>query len=433
MLEGLQRGLLNARKISELSASPETSGRSGRILWGLLVLLILAASAGGFYALHKFKPRPEVKPPQRQIATVLAETAHVLRGGLPVSGNGLVQPRTEVVVSAEVSARVVAVNPGLVAGGTVREGEEMIRLDNTGFRASVSQGRADLTGALSSLDLARQSVRRTEELIKQGFLSRQTLDERIAAREQAEATVARMRAINEQQRINLSRTNITAPFNARVLSASVNAGDTVQPGRELARIYNPLAMEVAVSLTDRDMALINNPWGGPDASAGALVRVEHGGQRYEWDAVVDRVEAAIDPATRTFNVVVRLLEPLARGRLVGKAVGDGPPLLVGMYANVSIAGKDLGEYVTVPRNALRDGSAIWTITPEQTIRIVDVTVLAELDEHVALAKGTLTDQTRVITSDLKIVTNGMPVRVIGSGAPEKQTRENNPVSGGTRS
>lgn len=411
-----------------MTATSQNPGRSSRILWGLLVLLILVASLGGFYALHKFKPRPEVKPLQRQIATVLAESAKVQRGGLPVTGNGLVQPRTQVVLSAEVSARVVSVNPGMVAGGAIRRGEQLIRLDNTGFEASVSQSRADLRSALSSLALARQSVQRTEELIKQGFLSRQTLDERIASRDQAAAAVARARAVNRQQKINLARTVISSPFDGRVLSASVNAGDTVQPGRELARIFDHRALEVAVSLTDRDMALIDNPWGGPNAGSSAIVRVDHGGKPYEWDAVVDRVEAAIDPTTRTFNVVVRLLEPLARGRLQNKVVQSGPPLLVGMYAAVSIAGKDQGEYLTIQRDALRDGSKIWIVKPDETVGIVDVTVLAELDQRVAIAKGTLSGQTRVITSDLKVVTEGMPVRVIGESSAANQS--STPAAGG---
>ncbi len=394
--------------------------------WALLVLLILAAGVLGFAALHKFKPKPDVKPIVRQIPIVQTKTITKSTGGVPVTGNGLVQPRTQVVLSAEVAARVVSVNPNLVTGGTIKAGSELIRLDRSGFRASVSQTRADLSGARSALSLAEQSVKRTEELIAQGFLSKQTLDERVSTRDRAKATLNKTIAANRKQNISLSRTIIAAPFDGRVLKASVNAGDIVQPGRELARVFDTSALEVVVSLTDTDMALIDNPWGNqPNASpAGAVVRVEHGAKHYEWDAQVERVEAAIDSATRTFNVVVKLLEPTASGRAVDGSDRIGPPLLVGMYATVEIAGQDQGSYFLLPRDALRENSQIWTVDADGKIRMLDVDVLAELDDQVAIAnKAPLTDNMKVITSDLKIVTDGMQVRVIGAPTPAKQSAQ----------
>ena len=401
--------------------------------WALLVLLILAGGFLGFAALHKFKPQPEVKPIVRQMPIVQAQLIRKTSGGLPVTGNGLVQPRATVVMSAEVAARVVSVNPNLVTGGAIKNGDELIRLDNSGFRASVSQTRADVSGARSALALAEQSVKRTRELIEKGFLSKQNLDEQISARDRAKATLSKMTAGNRKNSISLARTVIKAPFDGRVLLASVNAGDIVQPGRELARVFDTRALEVVVSLTDTDMALIDNPWGNqPNSSpAKATVRVEHGAKHYEWDAQVDRVEAAIDTATRTFNVVVKLLNPTESGRSVDGSKRPGPPLLVGMYATVEIAGQDQGEYFLMPRDALREQSQVWTVDEKGVVKMVDVTVLAELDDQVAIANTPpLQDNLRVITSDLKIVTDGLQVRVIGQNPPAKQssTDKNRPAN-----
>ncbi|MGB7300405.1 MAG: efflux RND transporter periplasmic adaptor subunit [Burkholderiaceae bacterium] len=411
-----------------MTATTDKPGWLSRLFWPLLVMLILIGSIAGFMALHKFKPRADVKPIERQVASVLAAKINIGSGGLPVTGNGLVRARTQVSLTAEVSARVIAVSPALVAGGSIRQGSVLIRLDDTAFRASLSQASADLNGAVSNLKLAEQSVKRTRELIDKGFLSRQTLDEQISAREQAQSRVARARAVSRSQKISLARTRILAPFDGRVLSAAINGGDTVQPGRELARVFDDNALEVAVSLTDDDMALIDNPWSNGQGKALATVMVDHGGKRYAWDAVVDRVEAAIDPATRTFNVVVRVLNPTAAGRAVDGPSVQGPPLLVGMYATVEIAGRDQGQYVTVPRDALRDGSTVWTIDDAGAVRIVKVDVLAESDQEVALAMGELTPKSLVITSDLKVVTEGMPVQVIGKPSPARQSSAPQPAN-----
>jgi len=216
----------------------------------------------------------------------------------------------------------------------------------------------------------------------------------------------------------LSRTEIRAPFDGRVLSEQVDVGDTVQPGKQLARIFASGDLEIVVSLTDRDMALVRDPWTGSRAGSPATVVVEHGGQRYQWPGRLDRVEAAVDSATRTFNVVVRVPEPLARGKplvepgAVSGAREAGPPLVVGMYASVQITGRDQGPHARIARAALRDGPSIWLLGPGDRIAIRPVRVLLERDDSVAIVADGLTDGARVVVSDLAVVTEGLEVRVV---------------------
>jgi len=142
------------------------------------------------------------------------------------------------------------------------------------------------------------------------------------------------------------------------------------------------------------------------------VTVEHGGAVYSWQARVDRIEAAVDSATRTFNVVVRVDHPSIRGAPVSPAAGEPPPLLVGMYATVEIAGRNQGRYAVVPRRALREGSTLWLLAAGDTVSIRPVRVLREANETVAVLADGVPKGARVIVSDLKVVTPGMPVRVV---------------------
>ncbi|UCE32098.1 MAG: efflux RND transporter periplasmic adaptor subunit, partial [Burkholderiales bacterium] len=217
--------------------APASSSR--RWLWRFVVLLILAAGAGGFVALQKFKPQPAVRVPVKQLPLVRVESLALRQGRLTVVGHGLVRPHTEVVIGAEVAGRVVYVSPSLISGGRVRKGETVIRLDAEPLRAALAQAEADLRAARAALGLAEQSVRRTEELIAQGFLSRQTLDERLANRDQARAVLARGEAITRQRRLDVARTEIRSPFHGQVLSERVDVGEAVQPGREPVRHPSP--------------------------------------------------------------------------------------------------------------------------------------------------------------------------------------------------
>jgi len=395
----------------------------------MVVLAIFAAGVAGFVALQVLKPKPATRTPVKQLQLVRVAPIELRQGALTVTGNGLVKPRAEVALAAEVSGRVMFVSPSLVTGGTFAKGDSLVRLDPEPFRALLAWAEADRRAAEANLALAEQLLKRTGELIAQGFQSQQALDERVANRDQARAAHARAEALERQRRNDLERTEILAPFHGQVLSERVNPGETVQPGKELARIFGDESLEIAVSLTDRDLALIADPWknkpaAGAAGSAAASVAVEHGGRMYRWPAKVDRVEAAVDSATRTFNVVVRVNEPSARGKQDSGGAAGAPPLLVGMYATVEIEGRDAGRYAVVPRRALRDGSVLWLLDAGGTVRIQPVRLLREARDTATVAADELAIGARVIVSDLKVVTSGMPVRVLDSArvAPEAPAR-----------
>jgi RND family efflux transporter MFP subunit len=386
-----------------------------RWFWRLLALGVLAAGVAGFVGLQILRPRPAISPPAKQLPLVRVAPVEFRHGALPVTGHGLVKPRAEIGLAAEISGKVSYMSPALVTGGAFSRGEVLIRIDPKPFSAALAQARADRQSALAALKLAEQQLARTEQLIAKNFLSRQTLDERIAARDQAKATLARAEALEDSRRIDVERTTIRAPFGGKVLSERVDLGETVQPGKELARIFADDVVEIPVSLTDRDVALISDPWRG-DAYTGnekvlASVTVKHGSVRYAWPGRVDRIEAAVDSATRTFNVVVRVDDPAARGKPVSPSAAGPPPLLVGMYATVEISGRNHGRYAVVPRRAVRDGSTLWLLGAGDTVSIQPVRVLREANETAAVSADGVPDGARVIVSDLKVVTQGMPIRV----------------------
>ena len=384
-----------------------------RWTWRLLVVAILAVGVGGFVALQVLKPKPAVRPPAAQLPLVRTAPVDIREGRLTVTGHGLVRPRTEVVLAPEVAGKVGYVSRNLVVGGAFRGGETLVRLDPEPFNAALAQARAERQSARASLALAEQLLKRTDELIAQGFQTAQTRDERVANRDLAQAALERAEAQLRGRSVDLARSVLRAPFAGRVLSEKVDIGETVQPGRELARLFADDVLEIAVPLTDRDVALLADPWRAGSAETAAMVTVEHGGARYRWPAQLDRIDAALDSATRTLNVIVRVDKPRARGTpLDSNGKGNAPPLLAGMYAQVDIAGRDVGRYAVLPRPALRDGDVLWLLDESGRIRIVPVRFLQERADAVAVGGEALAAGARVVVSDLKVVTEGMAVRAI---------------------
>jgi multidrug efflux pump subunit AcrA (membrane-fusion protein) len=127
------------------------------------------------------------------------------------------------------------------------------------------------------------------------------------------------------------------------------------------------------------------------------------------------VESSVDAATRTFNVVVRVDNPAARGAAVRGNPQAAPPLLVGMYAAVHIEGIDPGRHALVPRRALREGDALWLLEAGGMLRVRPVRVLQVVGERVAVSGEGLPGSARIVVSDLKVVTDGMRVRELAAG------------------
>ncbi|MFM1880970.1 MAG: hypothetical protein RLZZ344_1204 [Pseudomonadota bacterium] len=382
-----------------------------------LIPAILGLGVAGFVVMNLLKPRPAVQAVIRPAPLVQVEAVSPAAGGIRIQGSGLVKPQHELVLAAEVSGRVISIHPQLVAGGQFSNGQPLVVLDPAPFEAALSQAQAERASAEASLRLAEQFYARTQELIGKGFLSRQTLDERTSQRDQAAAGLARAEALVESRRIDRSRSTIVAPFTGIVLSQRVSPGEMVQPGRELARIFPSSRLEVTVSLTDREMALLGDVWRGTVGSnrqtqrVSAEVGIRYGSQILRWPARLDRVEAAVDPTTRTYNVVVAVDNPWQAAPLrAAPAISGDPPLLVGMYAQVEIEGLRPGPFAKIPRKALREGQKIWILTENSTLQIRSVRPLYETDQAAFIALEGLPSRFQLITSDIRVAVEGMALR-----------------------
>ena len=180
-------------------------------------------------------------------------------------------------LGATVTGRVVAV---LVAeGATVRGGQPLVQLEDSELRAALAQARASAVQAAarlaglrstgrsaaqasvaqtdSTLLAAQADLRRTQDLVAQGFLSQARLDDaqravavaqaqlagasaqRAAVADQgtevaqAQAQLALAQAAVDAAAARLAQAQLLAPTDARVLQRLVEPGQIVQPGRAL--------------------------------------------------------------------------------------------------------------------------------------------------------------------------------------------------------
>ena len=234
------------------------------------------------------------------------------------------------------------------------------------------------------------------------------------------AKIEASKAQLEVAKLNLEKTQIKAPFNARVRSESVEVGQYVQAGSKLASIYDITAMEVVVNIplkhvrssifTEhdtigtppmRDLAEINQ-WMQRIGLSGT-VRLTIENASFEWPCRVTRVQGALDETTRTIPLVVEVKDPF-----LSASPGKRPPLMPGMFVEVILQGRSLKNVASIPRNAVHDGKAY--VVSNTVLDIRDVTVALLTRKHAIVSKG-LEQGDLLVVSPLEAPVHGTAVRV----------------------
>lgn len=410
--------------------------------WYFVGAGILVGAAAIMFALYAFAPQAETSEPPPQSPRVSTTPVEVRAGSLLVRGTGTVQPAREIQLTAEVGGRLADVSDALVSGGRFAAGETLARIDPSDYRSALKQAEAQVTQAKFQLLQAREeagAARADYERVRERAgaapapdsteLGRFVFNEPQVA--QAEANLQSAKASLETARTNLERTRLQVPFDGMVRQKQADLGAYLAPGTPVATVYGTEAAEIVVSLPTRKAALIRNLWATTGQQSGAelpaTVTTTYGGEEFAWQGRVHRVEGAVSEQTRTVDVVVRVPDPYDQAMRVQSQrperppaaersyAPERPPLAVGTYTEVDIQGRQDGTYHVVPRRAVHTRTpdqppVVWTVQGDSMLVERSVEPIQTVEEQTYLAP-TLDPDTRVITTDLRVQTDSMAVRV----------------------
>ena len=344
--------------------SPEPSPkskRSARRKTGVAVsILVILVAIGGNIAMVKFKKEMEKKTVTTRAPIVRIATVTPIDHPLSVVTHATVLPRTESLLVAQVSGRLLAVSASFEEGGFFEPGEILLTIEPADYRLGLTQAGGNL--ARAELHLAREKAEATaarQELRSIADLTPDPLALREPQVKEALAAVAAAEASVTLAQLQLERTEVRAPFAGRVRTKHVDVGQVVAAGSPLARIYAIDYAEVRLpipldELEYLDLNLADDDEVGPEVTLRAKVgRYEH-----EWTGRIVRTGADIDPRTRMIHAVARVADPYGRERN-----DDRPPLLDGLFVSASIRGRTVKDVVLLPREAIRKGSQVLVIDP----------------------------------------------------------------------
>jgi RND family efflux transporter MFP subunit len=381
---------------------------------------------------------------QRSSATkrtaMLVEVTRGERGSFSPSivATGTVRPEQEILLSPRVSGQVLAIADNFRPGGYVAEGEVLLQIDPADYETQLLQRRSELHQAEAELEMEvgrQEQAKREYEGLKGTISDRyKTLVLREPQVQVAEAAVETAAAAVRQAELDLERTLIRAPFAAHVLSRDAHVGSQVTPGLLLGRLVGIDAYWVEATVPMSSLRWIEFPTAshgagqgmgqGMGRGMGQDVGFQPAGQDLEgataevrnrsaWaegvfrQGRVNSLIGALEDETRLARVLVTVADPLAQSP---QSAGQ-PPLMVGAFVEVRIAGKPIDNVVRLQRNYLRQNNTVW-IKQDGLLQIRPVEVVFSDDEYVYIAKGLEADED-VVTTNLATVVEGSSLRLGG--------------------
>jgi len=324
------------------------------------------------------------KAAEAKDAKAAAESAIPVEVTAPLRGEMLAMYTGTATLEAEADAEVIAKVNGEVRriyveeGDRVRAGQVLAQLDDRQLRLQAAQTRAAL--AKSERDFNRQVELHAKGLVSAGAFDGLKYD------------LDNQRASDDLARLNLSYSEIRAPFAGVVSLRHVKLGQEIAVGAKVFRVTNPTPLKASVFVPERELARLK-----PGQSANIAVDALAG---RAYPAVVKLVSPTVDAATATFKVTLEVNDPK----------GDLKP---GMFSRVGIVFERRQDALTIPRVALldTDGSAnVFVVSAGKAEQRTVKTGLANAGK-IEVVEG-LTGGEQVVVVGQNGLKDGNPVRVV---------------------
>ena len=291
-------------------------------------------------------PSPEsVRPTVRVIRPTPTEQA------LNVELTGTVNLKERVRVASEVVGRVAWVSPDFTSGGSVAADEPFIRIDPAEFELQVEAARMAVREAEARVWVEQAGAEEDVRAFEREYRGVEASDavRRLPSIAEAEARLARAQAELRLAELRLERTNISLPYDGRVMNSDIEVGELVGPvdrvdgpPSRLGIVYRPEALQVVVPIEPRDLAYLDPAIGRPARVAGEMTA---------WRARVERVSSVVAPRTRLASVFLTFSE--------GGHVDSLPA--PGTFVEVVIEGPTYEDVYVLPESVLQERDSVWVV------------------------------------------------------------------------
>ena len=306
--------------------------------------------------------------------------------------------RFEATESVEIRARIDGYLSAVhfTDGALVRQGDLLFTIDQRPFEAALREAEAAVNSTDAVLTFTRDNLARAEDLIANGNISQQTVDERRQQYLVAEANAAAALAAVEQAKLDLEYTTIFAPISGRIDEKLISEGNLVEANTTiLTTIVSLDPIYYYFDIDERSFLAYAR-----DARARGSALQEGGGSV---DVVVHLSDEREPPRQGQLNFSENRLDE-ATGTMRVRAIFPNPDnvLQPGLFGRINVPGSLPYEGILIPDEA---------VVSDQQWRLVYVVDENGMVSSKVIRPGPRIDGYRVVreglTGDEIIVINGL--------------------------
>lgn len=306
------------------------------------------------------------KNEQPQAAAVVVKSMQVIKRDTPLvyDYTGFVEAQQEMNLVSQVSGQITG--KYFNGGETVQAGQVLYSIDPRTYQANMLNAQANLANAKATLANAAMDAERYTRLYEQSAVSKQTMDNAIMQRDQAQASVNAMEALLRNAEIDMQETSVVAPFTGRIDTTALEVGNYATAGQTvLATISNTDPVFVKFSVAEPEYLKLSSAHdNNGQASLENLSIVLSDGSTYELKGKVAEVNRGISDNTGTLTI---------------RALFDNPQrkLLPGMFAHVQAIGGIRENALLIPQRAVVElmyKKFVYVIGDDNKVNMKEITV-----------------------------------------------------------
>jgi RND family efflux transporter MFP subunit len=373
----------------------------------IVPIVILAAGILLFVGFSSMKKPPEEKAEVDNTPIVAVEAIHVAPMNLTVSSYGVVQPKYETELVAQVSGQIVELSEVFVRGGFVEQNQLLARIDPSDYQAALIDAQATMASARAALEkeraqgqvAEREWKRITDTSPTELSLRKPQLAQELARVKSAQASVLRAKR-------NLERTEIRAPYDAMIESRTIGLGSFVGTGSKVGKLLGTDIAEIRLPVADNQLQFLVEQ--GKNSQVNLIGTFA--GKNVIWQANISRSEGVIDNKSRMGYLVAEVKDPYLLNSSANSS--DKNPIRFGSYVTADILGISLANAAVVPRY-LVNNNRVAILNADSKLNYVDIEIARQEGANVIVTSG-LHEGDQLIISALDYPVNGMKLALLGS-------------------